>query len=95
MRVKSSGMAPGWQMPVPRTVQNLQMPDSRDLQGGQMPRSSPKGERGGGGAVAQLELTDTLPNNVLVCFLKFKHLTGFIYSTASFLKSGVCKYCIA
>ena len=51
MRVKSSGMAPGWQMPGPRAVQNLQnklMPHPRDGQGGQMPRSSPGA--GGGGA---------------------------------------------
>ena len=30
VRVKSSGMAGGWQMPGPRAVQNLQMPHPRD-----------------------------------------------------------------
>ena len=62
MRVKSSGMAPGWQMPGPRAVQNLQnklMPHPRDGQGGQMPRSSP-GAGGGGGGGAQVEWTDAL-----------------------------------
>ena len=46
-------------MPGPRAVQNLQMPQPWDWQGGQMPRSS-RGQGGGGGGWAQLELTDAL-----------------------------------
>ena len=47
-------------MPGLRAAQNLQMPHPGDLEGGQMPRSSP----GGGGALAQLELTDAL----MICY---------------------------
>ena len=44
VRVKSSGIRPrGWQMPGPRTAQNLQKPHPRDWQGGQIPCSSPGG----------------------------------------------------
>ena len=84
--------------PFPGQYKICKCPTPGTYKAGKCPAVARKGKGGGGGgggAVAQLELTDTLPNNVLVCFLIFKHLTGFIYSTASFLKSGVCKYCIA
>ena len=44
---KARGWPRGWQMPVPRAVQNLQIPHPRDSQGGQLPRSAVA--RGGGG----------------------------------------------
>ena len=53
----------GWRMPGPRAVQNLQMPHPRELQGVQMSCSSP-----GGGAWAQVELTDALFNNINFAF---------------------------
>ena len=46
-------------MPGLRAVQNLQMRHPREWQGVQMPRSSP----GGGGAWAQVELTDALQSS--------------------------------
>ena len=72
VRVKSSGLARGWQMLGPRAAQNLLMPHPRDWQGGQMPRSSP------GGSWAQLELTDALEerpqDKLLLCKIIFaKH----------------------
>lgn len=52
MRVESSGLAPGWQMPGSRVANNLQMP---------------RGNLGGaGGGWAQLELTDAQGNQMLL-----------------------------
>ena len=52
MRVESSGLAPGWQMPGSRAANNLQMP---------------RGNLGGaGGGWAQLELTDAQGNQMVL-----------------------------
>ena len=61
MRVKSSGMAGGWQMPGPRAVQNLQMPQPGTDKAGKCPAVA----RGGGGW-AQVELTDALSNVIII-----------------------------
>ena len=53
MRVKSSGMAPGWQMPGPRAVQNLQnklMPRPGTDKAGKCPGVAREGGGGGVGA---------------------------------------------
>ena len=48
VRVKSSGVAPGRQMPQPLDTQNLPMPHPQDWHGRQMPRS------GGGGRMGRI-----------------------------------------
>ena len=53
MRVKSSGMARGWQMPGPRAVQNLQMPHLGTDKAGKCPAVAWEGW-------VQVELTDAL-----------------------------------
>ena len=53
MRVKSSGMARGWQMPGPRAVQNLQMPHPGTDKSGKCPAVA-------WGGWVQVELTDAL-----------------------------------
>ena len=49
MRVKSSGMARGWQMPGSRAVQNLQMPQPGTDKAGKCPAAR--------GSWVQVELT--------------------------------------